>query len=58
MKFEVIESGEEWVVQSEGVELARYAAQAQALQAVAARLREAEPGEAAVSLRMRFQPRD
>ena len=58
MKYEVIESGEEWVVQSEGVELARYAAQAQALEAVAARLRDAKPGEDAVSLKVCFQPRD
>jgi len=57
MKFEVIENGGEWVVQSEGVELARFADQMAALDHVAGRLRDAEPGEDAVSLRVRYQAR-
>lgn len=57
MKFEVIETGGEWVVQSDGVEVARFANQAAALDHVAGRLREAEPGEDGVSLRVRYQAR-
>jgi hypothetical protein len=57
MKYEVIESGGEWIVQREGVELARFADQSEALDDIAARLREVEPGEAAVSLRVRYQAR-
>jgi hypothetical protein len=57
MKYEVIETGGEWVVESDGVELARFADQAAALDHVAGRLRDAEPGEAAVSLRVRYQAR-
>ena len=57
MKYEVIESGGEWIVQSEGVEIARFAEQSAALDHVAARLREVEPGEDTVSLRVRYQAR-
>jgi hypothetical protein len=57
MKFEVIETSGEWVVQSDGVEVARFGDQTAALDHVANRLREAEPGEDAVSLRVRYQAR-
>jgi hypothetical protein len=57
MKYEVIEAGGEWIVQSEGVELARFADQADALDHVAARLRETAPGQDPVSLRVRYQAR-
>jgi len=57
MKYEVIETGGEWIVRSDGVELARFGAQAEALDHVALRLRDAEPGVDAVSLRVRYQAR-
>jgi hypothetical protein len=57
MKYEVIETGEAWVVQAEGVELARFTAQDEALENVAARLREAEPCDQAVSLKVCYKPR-
>jgi hypothetical protein len=57
MKYEVIETGGEWIVQSEGVEVARFAEQSAALDDVASRLRDARPGEDAVSLRVRYQAR-
>ena len=57
MKYEVIQSNGEWVVQSEGLELARYQDQSAALDDVAVRLREVDPGEAPVSLRVRYQAR-
>lgn len=57
MKYEVIQSGGEWIVQSEGVELARFDEQSAALDHVAALLRDAEPGPDAVSLRVRYQAR-
>jgi len=58
MKYEVIQAADEWIVQSEGVELARFAGQDLALEHVAARLREIEAGSDAVSLSVRYQPRD
>lgn len=57
MKFEVVESAGEWIVQHDGVEVARYPQQALALTDVARRLREAEVGEAGASLAMRYQAR-
>lgn len=57
MKYEVIEAGGEWIVQREGVELARFAEQSEALDDVAERLRQVQPGEAAVSLRVRYAAR-
>ena len=57
MKYEVIQAADEWIVQSEGVELARFADQDRALEDVATRLREVEPGEDAVSLSVRYQAR-
>ncbi|MDB5417140.1 MAG: hypothetical protein JWP50_559 [Phenylobacterium sp.] len=57
MKYEVIETGGEWIVQRDGVEMARFANQSAALDEVAARLRDAAPGEEAVSLRVSYQAR-
>lgn len=57
MKYEVIQTGAEWVVRSEGVELARFAQQSDALDDVAVRLRDAKPGVDAVSLSVRYQAR-
>jgi hypothetical protein len=57
MRYEVIEAGGEWIVETEGVELGRFAEQSAALDHVAARLRKLEPGEEPVALRMRYQPR-
>jgi hypothetical protein len=57
MKFEVIETGGEWVVQTDGVEVARFAEQAAALDHIAGRLRGAQPGEDGVSLRVRYESR-
>lgn len=57
MKYEVIETGGEWIVQSEGVEVARFLEQSAALDEVATRLRHAEPGQDAVSLRVSYQAR-
>ena len=56
MKYEVIQTGGEWVVQTEGQEVARFAEQSDALEHVASRLREGDPG-AQASLRMRYQAR-
>jgi hypothetical protein len=55
MKFEVIETGDAWIVQNEGVEEARFEAQEAALNHVAARLKDACPANAPVSLCMRFR---
>ncbi|MEO8113902.1 MAG: hypothetical protein ABI655_05950 [Phenylobacterium sp.] len=57
MKFEVVESGGEWIVQHQGVEVARFAKQALALTEVARLLREAPVSEAGASLAMRYQAR-
>jgi len=56
MKFEVVESGGEWIVLSEGEEVARFAAQDQALSHVADRLRHADAAGGA-SLSVRYQAR-
>lgn len=58
MKFEVTQTGGEWIVSNDGVELARFDKQAQALDHVAAHLRKAPPAREPVSLRMRYQARD
>ena len=57
MKYEVIETAGEWVVEHEGVELARFAEQAEALDHVASRLKDADAGERAVSLCVRYRAR-
>jgi len=55
MKFEVVEGEGQWIVLGEGVELARHDGQASALEDVAHRLREAEPVEAPVSLKLSYR---
>ena len=56
MKFEVIENDGEWIVRREGSEVARFAAQDEALNHVARQLRLAE-GAGPASLAMRYARR-
>lgn len=56
MKYEVIETAGEWVVQNEGVEVARFAEQADALDHVASCLKDVAAGEQA-SLSVRYRAR-
>lgn len=56
MKFEVVEAAGEWVVSRDGQELARFAAQDEALNDVAVRLRDADAGQPA-TLSMRYERR-
>jgi hypothetical protein len=55
--YEIVQSGAEWIVRHRGEELARYAAQADALQAVAERMRLEAAPEAPARFAMRFQGR-
>ena len=57
MKFEVIEAAGEWVVRRNGVEVARYTDQLEALADIAERLRDADEAPGAYSLAMRYQAR-
>jgi hypothetical protein len=57
MKYEVVEHTGEWVVCLDGVEIARFRDQMEALTAVGDRLRDAEPGEGSVSLAVRYEAR-
>jgi hypothetical protein len=57
MKFEVVESGGEWIVRCDGEELARYGEQLEALSDVADRLRDDRTDDASYSLAMRYQAR-
>ena len=57
MKFEVIESLGEWIVRRNGVEIARFSAQLDALGDVAERLRDSHEGSGIYSLAMRYQVR-
>jgi hypothetical protein len=57
MKFEVIESLGEWIVRRDGVELARFGEQLEALAAVAERLNDAATTDASYSLAMRYAAR-
>lgn len=57
MKYEVVEDEEAWIVQCDGVELARFTQQDDALADVAERLRESDHGGGRYSLTMRYQPR-
>ena len=57
MKFEVIETGGEWIVRRDGVELARHRDQIEALSDIAERLRGAGEGEISYSLAMRYELR-
>ena len=54
MRYEVIEVAGEWIVRSEGVELARFAAQSTALDYVATRLRAVGANPGPVSLRVSY----
>lgn len=56
MKFEVVESGGEWIVSRDGQELARFLGQDEALNDVAGRLREVD-AEQSATLSMRYQRR-
>jgi hypothetical protein len=54
MRFEVVEEADEWIVRSEGCELARFSDQETALHDVADRLRSADSGTPA-GLSVRYQ---
>jgi hypothetical protein len=54
MRFEVVEDADEWIVRSEGSELARYSDQETALHDVADRLRDVDTGQPA-SLSVRYR---
>ncbi|CAN7219692.1 hypothetical protein LJR219_000742 [Phenylobacterium sp. LjRoot219] len=55
--YEVVEAAGEWIVRQSGQEVARYDAQAAALQAVAERMRLDGARDRPVSFGMRFQTR-
>ena len=57
MKFEVIECSGGWIVRRDGVELARFDEQLEALNDIAERLRAASEVEASYSLAMRYAAR-
>ena len=57
MRYEVVESPDGWVVRRDGVEVACFACQSEALEEVARRLQGAGPQSGAVSLAMHFQRR-
>jgi hypothetical protein len=57
MKFEVIESLGEWIVRRDGVELARFGDQLEALADIAERLRDRDDAPASYSLAMRYEAR-
>jgi hypothetical protein len=57
MKFEVIESRDEWIVRRNGVEVARFRDQLEALAEVTDRLAGAAKADASYSLAVRYQPR-
>ena len=54
MRYEVVEDTGEWIVRSDGCELARYADQDAALHDVAGRMRDADTSTPA-SLSVRYQ---
>jgi hypothetical protein len=57
MKYEVIEQSGDWIVQHQGVEVARFPEQELALSDVARRLGAAEIGDSGASLSVRYQAR-
>jgi hypothetical protein len=57
MKFELVEDLEQWIVRRDGVELARYGNQLEALADVTERLQRAGEVEGSHSLAMRYRPR-
>ena len=57
--YEVVETAGEWIVRHAGLEVARYDAQASALQAVAERLRQEGTRDRPIAFGMQFEsPRD
>ena len=58
MKFEVVEQRGAWIVRCDGVEKARFAEQQRALTDVSERLRSLGRNSSAVSLAIRYEPRD
>lgn len=56
MRYEVVEDEGEWIVRSEGSELARFTDQDAALHDVASRMRDADHSTPA-SLSVRYQPK-
>jgi hypothetical protein len=57
MKYAVVEAAGEWIVQREGLELARFRDQIEALTHVADLLRGHEQTDGSYSLSMRYQAR-
>ena len=57
MKFEVIEGSGDWIVRRDGIEVARFDQQLEALADVSERLRAAGEAESSYSLAMRYQAR-
>ncbi|WP_394761837.1 hypothetical protein [Phenylobacterium sp.] len=57
MKFEVVESISDWILRCDGVELARFSGQDEALADVAERLRKAVDVEPSYSLAVRYAAR-
>lgn len=57
MRYEVIEQSGSWIVQQQGVEVARFDQQVLALDEVARRLRESGGSDGSASLSMRYQSR-
>jgi hypothetical protein len=57
MKFEVIESRDEWIVRRNGVEVARFGDQLEALAEVTDRLTDTAKVDASYSLAVRYQQR-
>jgi hypothetical protein len=57
MKFEVIENLGEWIVRRNGLEIARFGEQLEALGDVAERLRDSHESPGVYSLAVRYQAR-
>jgi hypothetical protein len=57
MKYAVVEATGEWIVQREGLELARFRDQIEALTHVADLLRDHDEADCSYSLAMRYQAR-
>jgi hypothetical protein len=57
MKFEVVENNGEWIVRRDGVEIARFRDQLEALADVGERLRAANDADGSYSLAMRYEAR-
>lgn len=57
MKYEVVESAHGWIVQCDGLELARFDEQLEALNFVAERLSDPDHADCSYSLAMRYMAR-